>query len=87
MSNPTRRREALRSDRLTRWERMVEIRTLENRVQQLFAEGIVHGTTHLCVGQEAVAVGVAAAARPTDHVTCTYRGHGVALALGSRRSR
>lgn len=60
----------------------MEIRTLENRVQQLFAEGIVHGTTHLCVGQEAVAVGVAAAARPTDHVTCTYRGHGVALALG-----
>lgn len=61
---------------------MVEIRTLENRVQALFGEGVVHGTTHLCLGQEAVAVGIAAAARPTDHVTCTYRGHGVALALG-----
>ena len=38
--------------------------------------------THLCLGQEAVAVGVAAAARVSDTVTCTYRGHGVALALG-----
>ena len=44
--------------------------------------GLVHGTTHLCIGQEAVAVGVAAAARVSDTVTCTYRGHGVALALG-----
>ena len=61
---------------------MVEIRAVENRVQELFGEGIVHGTTHLCTGQEAIAVGVAAAARPTDHVTATYRGHGVALALG-----
>lgn len=76
------RREALRTDRLARYERMVEIRTVENRVQELFGEGIVHGTTHLCTGQEAVAVGIAAAARPTDHVTATYRGHGVALALG-----
>jgi pyruvate dehydrogenase E1 component alpha subunit len=61
---------------------MVEIRTFEDRVKELFAEGIVHGTTHTCQGQEAVAVGIAAAARPTDQVTCTYRGHGVALALG-----
>ncbi len=76
------RREAVRTDRTARYERMVEIRTVENRVQELFGEGIVHGTTHLCTGQEAIAVGVAAASRPTDHVTATYRGHGVALALG-----
>ena len=48
----------------------------------MFFEGLVHGTTHTCQGQEAVAVGVAAAARPTDRITCTYRGHGHALALG-----
>lgn len=82
VSESTQRREAVRSDRRIQYERMVEIRTLENRVQALFGEGLVHGTTHLCLGQEAVAVGIAAAARPTDHVTCTYRGHGVALALG-----
>ncbi|MDH3753233.1 MAG: thiamine pyrophosphate-dependent dehydrogenase E1 component subunit alpha [Acidimicrobiia bacterium] len=76
------RREQVRTDRVARYERMVEIRALEDRVQELFAEGLVHGTTHTAQGQEAVAVGVAAAARATDSVTCTYRGHGVALALG-----
>lgn len=81
-SSPLERREALQIDRVERFRRMVEIRAFEDRVKELFAEGIVHGTTHLCQGQEAVAVGIAAAARPTDYVTCTYRGHGVALALG-----
>ncbi len=76
------RREAVRSDRSARYERMVEIRTLEDAVRGLFAEGLVHGTTHTCQGQEAVAVGVASALRPTDTVCCTYRGHGHAMALG-----
>jgi acetoin:2,6-dichlorophenolindophenol oxidoreductase subunit alpha len=76
------RRNALQSDRIERYRRMVEIRAFEDRVKELFAEGIVHGTTHTCQGQEAVAVGIAAATRPTDQVTCTYRGHGIALALG-----
>lgn len=81
-SEALQRREAVRSDRRARYKRMVEIRTLEDRVRDLFAEGLVRGTTHTCQGQEAVAVGVAAALRPTDVVCCTYRGHGVALALG-----
>ena len=81
-SEALQRREAVRADRRARYERMVEIRTLEDRVRDLFAEGLVRGTTHTCQGQEAVAVGVAAALRPTDVVCCTYRGHGVALALG-----
>ena len=76
------RRSALAGDRVARYERMVEIRTFEDRVQGLFAEGLVHGTTHTAQGQEAVAVGIAAAARTTDTVTCTYRGHGMGLALG-----
>ncbi|MCQ3804072.1 MAG: thiamine pyrophosphate-dependent dehydrogenase E1 component subunit alpha [bacterium] len=76
------RRLALAADRVARYERMVEIRAFEDRVQGLFAEGVVHGTTHTAQGQEAVAVGIAAVARPTDTVTCTYRGHGMGLALG-----
>lgn len=75
------RREQLADER-ARLERMIEIRVFEGRVKDLFFEGVVSGTTHLCEGQEAVAVGLAAALRPTDPVTCTYRGHGVALALG-----
>ena len=76
------RRRRLQSGRPARYEAMFEIRSFEDRVQEMFFEGTVHGTTHTCQGQEAVAVGLAAAARPTDIVTCTYRGHGVALALG-----
>lgn len=70
------------TDPAARLERMMEIRRFEDRIQELFAEGLVHGSTHLCQGQEAVGVGIAAATRPTDTVTCTYRGHGVALGLG-----
>lgn len=76
------RRDEVRSDRLARYERMVEIRTLEDRVLELYQEGHIAGSTHTCHGQEAVAVGIAAATRPSDTVACTYRGHGMALALG-----
>lgn len=75
------RRQAL-DDRIARFERMVEIREFEDRTKDLFGQGLVHGTTHTAQGQEAVAVGLASSIRPTDMVTCTYRGHGVALALG-----
>jgi pyruvate dehydrogenase E1 component alpha subunit len=75
-------RMAIRTDDLEAYRRMVEIRVLEDRIQDLFREGLVDGTTHTCQGQEAVAVGVAAALEPTDTVACTYRGHGHALALG-----
>lgn len=76
------RRAAVVEDPVARLDRMVEIRVFEDRIRDLFAEGRVHGTTHTCHGQEAVGVGIAAAVRPTDTVTCTYRGHGIALALG-----
>lgn len=78
----TDRRKALHDSREARLERMIEIRVLEDRVKELFAEGLVRGTTHTCQGQEAVAVGLAAASRASDVVACTYRGHGHALALG-----
>lgn len=76
------RRAALVGDPIEQYARMVEIRDLEERVNGLFAAGTIHGTTHLCLGQEALAVGLATVLRPTDAVTATYRGHGVALALG-----
>lgn len=78
----TRRRHDVIDGRLARLERMMEIRLVEDRIQDLFAQGLVSGTTHTSQGQEAVAVGVAAATRPSDYVCCTYRGHGHALALG-----
>jgi TPP-dependent pyruvate/acetoin dehydrogenase alpha subunit len=64
------------------YRRMTLIRGFEDRVQSLFLKGHVHGTTHLCSGQEATEVGVASMLRPGDRVGGTYRGHGHALALG-----
>jgi TPP-dependent pyruvate/acetoin dehydrogenase alpha subunit len=65
-------------------EKMILVRAVESRVQELFLENVIRGTTHLCDGQEAVSVGMAACvdAERGDTVTCTYRGHGHALALG-----
>ena len=80
-TTPLERRAAL-GDPVARWDRMLEIRRFEDRIKELFAEGLIHGTTHTCQGQEAVSVGLATAVPPTDHVCCTYRGHGHALALG-----
>jgi pyruvate dehydrogenase E1 component alpha subunit len=62
---------------------MVECRTFEARAQELFFEGLVRGTTHLGVGQEAVASGFAAAMREDDYSFATYRGHNHALARGA----
>jgi TPP-dependent pyruvate/acetoin dehydrogenase alpha subunit len=61
---------------------MLEIRLGEEKIQELFLANLIRGTTHLAIGQEACAVGTAAALRPGDKVTCTYRGHHHALALG-----
>jgi TPP-dependent pyruvate/acetoin dehydrogenase alpha subunit len=52
-------------------------------MQRLFLKGEVHGTTHLCAGQEAVPVGVCSALDPGDYLAGTYRGHGHALAKGT----
>lgn len=80
-NSPLARREALQNRR-DQLQRMVEIRGVEDRIQKLFAEGHVRGSTHLANGQEAVSVGIARTIDPDDVVTCTYRGHGHALALG-----
>lgn len=75
------RRRAL-AHRREQFRRLIEIRTVENSIQELFAQGLVRGSTHLCIGQEAACVGLAMASRTTDVVCGTYRGHGLALALG-----
>src|SRR3954453_15202418 len=71
------------TDRRIAWYRqMLVIRLFEEKVQELFMQGLVEGTTHLGQGQEAVAVGASAAMEPDDYVTIPYRGHAVALARG-----
>src|SRR5687767_10981669 len=69
--------------RLGMYRTMVECRRFETRAQELFFEGLVRGTTHLGIGQEAVAAGFAAAMREDDYSFATYRGHNHALARGA----
>jgi len=58
------------------------IRKFEEAIRALYMKGQVRGSFHPCVGQEATAVGGCWALRPDDYMTCTYRGHGHALAKG-----
>jgi TPP-dependent pyruvate/acetoin dehydrogenase alpha subunit len=74
--------EASRADGLDLYQKMLLIRGFEATIQSLFEKGEVHGTTHLCSGQEAAAVGVVAALTEADRVAGSFRGHGHALALG-----
>jgi pyruvate dehydrogenase E1 component alpha subunit len=76
------RRQVIHNNQLAQYERMLEIREFEEQINALFAAGLVRGSTHLCQGQEALAVGLASVLRHTDVVSATYRGHGIALALG-----
>jgi pyruvate dehydrogenase E1 component alpha subunit len=62
---------------------MVELRDFEQRAYDLFMENLIKGTSHLALGQEAIAAGYAVAMRKDDYTFCTYRGHGHTLARGA----
>lgn len=69
--------------RLEMYDGMVRARYFEQRAYDLFMQGLVKGTTHLGLGQEAVAAGFAAAMQPGDMSYCTYRGHNHTLLRGA----
>lgn len=73
--------------RLDLYRRMVELRLFEKRAYDLFMEGLVKGTSHLSLGQEAVAAGFGAAMRVDDYTFCTYRGHAHTLSRGTPMAR
>ena len=62
------------------YRRMYAIRRFEEMLLQLFEEGLLSGTTHACIGQEANCVGVIEHLRPGDHVFSNHRCHGHYLA-------
>ena len=69
--------------RLRLYRLQVQIREAEQRAYDLFLQNLVKGTSHLSLGQEAVAAGFAAAMQPGDLTFCTYRGHAHTLARGT----
>ena len=82
MTTSIERRNALYGNDVACYERMVEIREFEKITNAFFAAGSIRGTTHLAVGQEALALGIASTLKPTDVLAGTYRSHAIALALG-----
>jgi TPP-dependent pyruvate/acetoin dehydrogenase alpha subunit len=68
-------------------EAMWRIRRFEEAVDDLFARGLMHGTMHLSIGQEASATGACFALRDDDAITSTHRGHGHCIAKGADLER
>jgi acetoin:2,6-dichlorophenolindophenol oxidoreductase subunit alpha len=61
---------------------MARIRAFEEEVIDAFGKGLVPGSTHPCIGAEAIKAGALSTLRPDDLVFATYRGHGEALLKG-----
>jgi TPP-dependent pyruvate/acetoin dehydrogenase alpha subunit len=69
--------------RLELYRKLCEVRFFEQRAYDLFLQNLVKGTSHLSLGQEAVAAGFAQAMRHDDYTFCTYRGHAHTLVRGA----
>jgi pyruvate dehydrogenase E1 component alpha subunit len=72
----------MRDDELELYRRMLLIRGMEERLGEVVKTGELPGPVHLCIGQEAVAVGVCAHLTDQDWIASTHRGHGHFLAKG-----
>jgi pyruvate dehydrogenase E1 component alpha subunit len=64
------------------YRQMLAIRRLEEASAKAYSQGKIGGFLHLYIGQEAVAVGAAAALKPEDYIMTSYRDHGQAYAKG-----
>ena len=72
-----------RETRLELYRLQLELRYCEKRAHDLFLQNLVKGTSHLSLGQEAIAAAFGVAMRPDDWTFCTYRGHAHTLARGA----
>lgn len=67
--------------------RMYRVRKFEEGAEQCYMRGLIHGTMHLSIGQEASAVASCLPLAPDDQITSTHRGHGHCLAKGADVAR
>lgn len=67
---------------LDAYRQMLVIRKFEEMIRSLYQVGKIRGSFHPCIGQEAIAVGCCWPLHRDDFISCTYRGHGQALAKG-----
>ena len=75
-----------RETRMELYRQQLELRYCEKRAYDLFLQNLIKGTSHLSLGQEAIAAGFGVAMRPDDWTFCTYRGHAHTLARGASMS-
>lgn len=64
-------------------QKMLKVNRFEESVKALYARGLIHGTLHLCVGEEASVVGSTAALKKDDYILTTHRGHGECIGKGA----
>lgn len=64
------------------YKQMVKIRLFEEKAIELFKNGVIGGSIHPSIGQEAVAVGVSSQLKKQDYITTHHRGHGHMIAKG-----
>jgi len=67
--------------------RMYLIRKFEEGAEDSYMRGLIHGTMHLSIGQEASAVASCLPLEPEDQITSTHRGHGHCIAKGADVAR
>jgi pyruvate dehydrogenase E1 component alpha subunit len=72
-----------RDIRLELFRMQLGLRLCEKRAYDLFLQNLIKGTSHLSLGQEAIAAAFGVAMRPDDWTFCTYRGHAHTLARGA----
>ena len=72
---------------LEMYRRMVRIREFELAAMDVFKRGLIKGTVHPYIGQEASGVGVCMALRDTDLIAGTHRSHGHNIAKGADPKR
>ena len=78
----TRKTNLSKDDLMPLYRRMLLIRRFEEKAGQLYGMGLIGGFCHLYIGQEAVVVGLEAAADDGDKRVTSYRDHGHMLACG-----
>ena len=66
------------------YKTMVTIRGFEEKAFDLFKRGLVRGSIHFYIGEEAMATGACGAIQPEDAITATHRGHGQCIAKGAK---
>ncbi len=79
---PAKKPNVSKDELLTFYREMLLIRRFEEKAGQLYGMGLIGGFCHLYIGQEAVVVGIEAAAKEGDQRVTSYRDHGHMLACG-----